>query len=179
MRSKNVIRIIIIVACLLLVPLIAMQFSDEVAWDLSDFVVAGILLLGTGLTYEMIANRGGNVAYRAAIGAALGSTLLLIWVNLAVGLIGNEDNPANTLYLGVIAIGLLGAILSRLKPQGLAYTLYAMAIAQILVPVIAFFIWQPGFSFGVVQTFGASGFFAILFFGAGLLFQRARNTIAK
>ena len=43
----------IIVAFILLVPLVAMQFTDEVVWTLSDFVVAGVLLFGSVLVYEL------------------------------------------------------------------------------------------------------------------------------
>ncbi len=76
-------------ALLLLIPFIAMQFTAEVAWTLSDFIIAGILLFGTGLTYTFITGKSKNFAYRIAIGFALFSGLLLIWVNTAVGLIGS------------------------------------------------------------------------------------------
>jgi hypothetical protein len=51
MQNKNIIRIVLATAFILLIPLLAMQFTDEVAWDLADFVIIGTLLLGTGLTY--------------------------------------------------------------------------------------------------------------------------------
>jgi hypothetical protein len=87
MQEKNIIRIVLAAAFILLLPLLAMQFTDEVAWDLFDFVVAGALLVGTGLTYELAARRMGNNAHRAAFGAAL-VTALLIWAELAVGIFG-------------------------------------------------------------------------------------------
>jgi len=80
-----------------------MQFTDEVVWDLADFVVAGVFLFGAGLTYKLIARKGSNIAYRVAVGVAVATALLLIWMNLAVGLIGNEGNPANLMYIGVLA----------------------------------------------------------------------------
>ena len=89
------------VAFILLLPLLAMQITDEVVWDLADFAVAGALLFGTGLTYELAARMKGNTAYRAAVGLALAAALILVWVNLAVGLIGTEDNSANQMYGGV------------------------------------------------------------------------------
>ena len=61
-QNKALIRIALGTAFILLVPLVAMQFTDEVAWDLADFVVAGILLFGAGLAYELIATKAGNNA---------------------------------------------------------------------------------------------------------------------
>jgi len=78
----------VVVALILLVPLVAMQFTDEVGWDVADFAVFGALLFGTGLTYELVARKMGRIRYRAAIGVALGAAFLLVWVNGAVGIIG-------------------------------------------------------------------------------------------
>ena len=75
-----------------------MQFTDEVDWGVADFVVAGVLLFSAGLTYEVVARRVGNIAYRTAAGVAVAAPLILIWMNLAVGIIGSEDNPANLMY---------------------------------------------------------------------------------
>ena len=88
MKTKNIIRIALATAFLLLLPLLAMQFTDEVAWDLADFAIAGALLFGTGLAYELIVRKTDNTTYRAAVGAALAVALLLIWLELAVGIFG-------------------------------------------------------------------------------------------
>jgi hypothetical protein len=105
-------------AILLLIPLIAMQFTDEVVWTFVDFAVAGVLLFGTGLTYMLVTRSSGSIAYRIAIGFALFTGLLLIWVNLAVGIIGTESNPANTMYFGVFFIGIIGALIARFRAKG-------------------------------------------------------------
>lgn len=130
MKHKNILRIAIVTACLLLVPLVAMQFNDEMVWTLSDFVFAGALLFGAGLTYELVANRSGNIAYRVAVGLAVATALILAWLNLAVGIIGSEDNPANVMYVGVLVVGAVGAIIARFRPQGMARALFATAAAQ-------------------------------------------------
>ncbi|MDH3469138.1 MAG: hypothetical protein OES26_25195, partial [Gammaproteobacteria bacterium] len=109
-RYRALVRILLTTALILLLPLIAMRFTDEVVWDLADFAVAGVLLLGAGLTFELIARKAGSFAYRAAVAIAVAAALLLIWVNLAVGIIGNEGNPANLMYLGVLAVGIAGAV---------------------------------------------------------------------
>jgi hypothetical protein len=122
---------------ILLIPLIAMQFSDDVLWTLSDFVIIGALLVGTGLTYEMVVRKAVTAAYRVAAGIACFTGLFLIWVNLAVGIIGDENNSANMMFFGVLSIGIIGAILVRLEPKGMARVLCVMAGAQILIAVIA------------------------------------------
>jgi len=181
MQSKSIVRVVLTTAFLLLLPLLAMQFTDEVAWSLADFVVAGALLLGAGFTYELVARKGGHIAYRAAVGLALAAALLLVWMNLAVGIIGSEDDPANLMYLGVLAVGLIGAVIARLEQRGMARALFATALAQALVPVIALIIWKPSItsdasgwgSAGVLGVFGLNAFFVMLFVGSALLFRRA------
>jgi hypothetical protein len=51
-------------------------------------------------------------------------------MNLAVGVIGTEDDPANLMYVGVLAVGIIGAIIARFRPHGMARTLFATALAQ-------------------------------------------------
>ena len=169
MKNKNILYIALGTALLLMVPLIGMQVSEGVRWTLSDFVIAGALLFGTGLAYEFISKKGGTLAYRAGVGMAVMTSLLLIWINLAVGIIGNENNPANLLYFGVILVGIIGVIISRFRASAMSQTAFAMAITQVLVPVIAFAIWRPPFNMGVVQVFVLSGGFAVLYAGAALL----------
>jgi len=160
-------------ASILMVPLIAMQFTDEVNWGFSDFIVMGILLLGAGFIYALISKISESIAYRTAIGVAVVTGFLLIWVNLAVGIIGSEDNPANLLYIGVLAIGIIGAVISRLQPQGLACTMFLVALAQILVPVIVLIISSSSLeeSPGIVGIFGLNAFLAALFVVSALLFR--------
>ena len=176
MRKKNIIRIALATALLLLVPFVAMQFTHEVVWSLFDFMVAGALLFGTGLAYELVASRAGNLAHKAAIGLAVGAALLLIWVNLAVGIIGSEDNPANLMYLAVLAVGFIGATIARLAPRGMARTLFAMALAQALIAVITL---VAGFTTGaaLTKTSFVNAFFIALWLGSGLLFRRASEVV--
>ena len=172
---KAAIRLAISTGIILLLPLIAMQYTDEVGWDLADFVVAGVLLFGTGLAYELMARKGGTVAYRAAVGIALATVFLLVWVNGAVGIIGSENNDANLMFFGVLAVGIIGAIIARLQPLGMARALFVTALAQALVPVIALTIWQPT-SWGAAGMFGVfvlNAFFVMLLVGSALLFKRA------
>jgi hypothetical protein len=159
---------------LLLIPLIAMQFTSEVAWTPFDFVAAGALLFGTGLVYKLITWKSSGMAYRVAVGFALFTGLFLIWVNLAVGIIGSENNTGNLMYFGVITIGIIGAFLARFKPLGMAAAMFMMALAQAMVAVIALIAGMhrlPGSS--VTEIVGVNWFFFMLFIIAALLFRHA------
>lgn len=80
--------IVLTVVFILLIPLIAMRFTDEVNWTLFDFVVGGALLLGTGLALEFIWRKVTKIEHRIAFGAAILLAFLLIWAELAVGVFG-------------------------------------------------------------------------------------------
>ena len=75
---------------------------------------------------------------------ALATGLLLVWSNLAVGLIGSEENPANLLYFGVIAIAVTGIAVTRFRPGGVSRVLFVTAFAQALPgPIAAAAGWAP------------------------------------
>ena len=118
-----------------------------------------------------------RVAYRAAVGVALAAVLLLFWVNGAVGIIGNENNPANLMYGGVLVVGIIGALITRLRPHGMARTLFTMALVQALVPVITLIIWPQIFwgAAGVLGVFVLNAFFVMLFVVSGLLFRHVAH----
>lgn len=173
--QKNIVRIAIVVGLILLVPLLANHFIYGWNWDLFDFAFMGTLLFGTGLAYELVARKAGTIAYRTAVGVALAAAFLLVWVNAAVGIIG-DDNPANLMYFGVLAVGLISTAIARLEPRGMARALFTTALAQALVPVIALIIWNPqvtSWAPGVLAVFGLNAFFVMLFVGSALLFRRA------
>ena len=90
MQNKRFTIIVSTVALLLLTPLIAMQFTDEVNWSPFDFIVAGVLLLGTGLTCELVIKRVKNINNRIAICAVLLVALVFVWLELAVGIFGTS-----------------------------------------------------------------------------------------
>lgn len=157
---------------ILLIPLVAMQFTDEVVWTLFDFIFAGTLLFGTGLTYKLVTRKSPDIAYRIAVSFALSCGLFLIWVNGAVGIIGSENNEINLLYFGVIAVGIIGAFITRFQSQGMSHTLFAMAFAQALIAAIALIIGMhqaPHSS--VIEILGVNGLFVGLFLISALWFR--------
>lgn len=105
------------------------------AWDVADYVLVGALLLFAGITYALVARK--TATYRAAVGIAVAASLILIVVNGAVGVIGSEDDDANLMYGGVIAVAIIGALIARFQPRGMARALVATALAQTLVAAIA------------------------------------------
>ena len=124
-------------AIILLTPLIAMQFSDEVNWTVGDFVIAGAMLLGAGVTYELAA-RAGSFAYQAGVVVALGTGILNIWTTGAVGIIGSENNPGNLLYLAVVALAIAGVIIAQGRAARMVWAMGLAAIATLSVPVVAY-----------------------------------------
>lgn len=85
---KQLMFIVLGAALILLLPLLAMQFTDEAAWDLFDFAIAGVLLLGTGVIYVLSARMVRTARYRVVLGLALAVALFLVWAELAVGIFG-------------------------------------------------------------------------------------------
>jgi hypothetical protein len=163
-------------AFVLLLPLVAMQFSDQVNWSVWDFALAGTLLGGALLTFELVVRKTASRAYRAAAALALAGAFLLIWINGAVGIIGSEDEPANQLYALVLAVGIIGAVLARFQPQGMARAMFAAASAQVLVGLLALVAgWGTAGARWPLDIIGLTAFFAALFTAGGLLFQKAAS----
>ncbi|HRD39436.1 MAG TPA: hypothetical protein PLC65_12450 [Bacteroidia bacterium] len=88
MENKRLIIILSIATTLLLAPLAAMQFSSEVNWSLFDFVIAGILLYGTGLSIEFVLRKVKQTKFRILISLLILAALVLVWAELAVGIFG-------------------------------------------------------------------------------------------
>jgi hypothetical protein len=84
----RIIVILIITATILAIPLIAMQFTNEVKWNLTDFATAGALLLSTGLAIELVIRNLKTGTLRTIILVAILLALFLIWAELAVGIFG-------------------------------------------------------------------------------------------
>lgn len=88
MKNKRVILIFSGIAILLLIPLIAMQFTHEVYWSMADFVIMGILLSATGILCELILRKVKSIKIRILLCGAILFGFFLIWAELAVGIFG-------------------------------------------------------------------------------------------
>lgn len=157
---------------LLMVPLVAMQFTNEVNWSAGDFILMGALLFGTGSILVLVLRQSDNMVFRTGVTVAIGTTFLMIWANLAVGLIGSGPNPGNLMYAAVIAVLFVGIYLSQFKAAGLERAMYATALALVAHTVIALVAgmqYYPGSS--VWEIVGVNLFFMAPFAVAGLLFR--------
>lgn len=85
-KNNSIARIALVTIGLLLIPFLAMQFTDQVNWNLTDFSVMGILIFATGMAYELITRKFNT--HKLAIGLFLLIIFFLIWAELAVGLLG-------------------------------------------------------------------------------------------
>ena len=93
---RPAVRVALATACVLLVPLVAMQITDEVDWGVADFAIAGALLGGTGLLLELAARKPGNFAYRVAATA----------IGVAAIVLGEADDaPGLVLFGGLLIVG--------------------------------------------------------------------------
>jgi hypothetical protein len=146
-----------------------MQFTDEVNWDEADFIIAAAMLFGACGMYELAARMTDSTVYRAAAAIAVVAALILIWINLAVGIIGSEDNPANLMYGGVLAVGFIGAVVGGFQPQGMTRALIAMALAQAAVAAIALIAGLGS----IGPSLGLTGLFAALWLISAWLFRKA------
>lgn len=155
-------------AFLLLLPLVAMRFTTEVNWGPEDFLVMGTLLALVGGAFELTVRVARSNTYVVAAAIAVGTAFLTIWINLAVGIIGDEDNRANIMFVGVLAIAFVGAVLARLEPLRMARAAEVTAAFQAMVGVAALFL-APGQPEGVIL----SGILAAAWFASGQLFRAA------
>ncbi len=135
------------------------------------FVLAALLI---SVFMFLKAKKPDNTAYKTAVALALLGTLLLFWVNGAVGIIGSESNDANMMYAGVLAIGLIGTIFARFEPLGMARAMLATALAQALAAIIALVAgWGMSGPIWPRDVLGATVIFVTLWLGSAWLFRRA------
>lgn len=126
--------------------------------------VLALIVIGGLIAFYETRRQGG--VYRAGLGVALATAFILSWMNPAVGIIGNESNPANLMYLGVLGVGLIGAIIARFQPEGMARALLATALSQICVGAITL-------ASGLAFTLVLDACFAALWLIAAWLFRKA------
>lgn len=161
-------------AALLMVPAVMMQVSDEWNWGPASFVVAGALLAGVLLAYEWAARRNGGAAYRAGVVVALVASFLVVWINLAVGIVGSEENPVNLSFFCLVFAAGIGAFAAEFRPAGMARAMLGVAMVQMLLAMIIAtatpVMREPGASAGVLVL---SAFIAALWLGAAALFRAA------
>lgn len=115
-------------------------------------------------------------AYALAAGLAILACLMMAYVISALGLIADEGDRADMVYLAVFGSGLVGAAVARLRPSGMATTLFIMAAVQLTIGAVVLIIQLSAFPlFTAFKVLALNGFFAVMFAGSGWLFlQSAR-----
>lgn len=160
-------------ALLLTVPLIAMQYSDEVVWTGSDFVFAGTMFLVAGILFELGVRASGSLAYRFGVAVAIAAGFLTIWVNAAVAIFADEG-PHNLIFFIVVLIALAASAVARFRAAGMARAMVVAAFAQAVAAVGG---WAAGFASpgteGVRELCLAIGLFGGLWLLSAWLFRKA------
>src|SRR3954447_17312340 len=91
---RSAARVALGVTLVLSLPLVAMQFSEDVVWSLADFVLAGVLLATVGVALELAARRAGNRATAIGIAAA----------GVAAAVLGEADDAPGLVLLGILLV---------------------------------------------------------------------------
>ena len=152
-------------AALILLPLIAKNLTQEVGWEVGDFMFAAIMVGAVGAAFELAVRVRSSWSYRAGAALGLAAGFLIIWANGAVGFIGSEDNPINLMYFASPAIALAGALLARFRAAAMAVAMAAAAAAQAAAGAVALtFDYFTG---------PLTVFFTGLWLASALLFRRA------
>jgi hypothetical protein len=170
---RAALHVALVTLALLLVPLLAMRFTDQVRWSPMDFLVAGCLMFAAGFSFAQVLRATRRPALRLAFGLALAGAWLLVWANLAVGMVASPGNPANFMVAGVLAVGLAGTLLARLRPRGMALAMLATALALVLAAGLALSVFAGAESTRPDVVLVTHGFFAALFLASAWLFRRA------
>lgn len=168
-------RAAVATASLLMIPLVAKLATDQFEWTAFDFGAAGVMIFGATLVYQLATRKAGTNVYRAAVGLGAFALLFLVWANLAVGIIGSEDNPANWMYVGVLAVAFVGTAIARFRPKPMANVMFATALAQMLITAIALASGMGGPESGPAEILAVNAMFVGLYAGSALLFRLAAN----
>ena len=147
------------------IPVIAKLLVAEMQWSPGDFAVwAGMLLIAGALGEGVLrVFRAGPALLGGLLAIAAG--FLLVWINLAVGFLGNEDNPVNLGYFAMLAVVLVGGLITRFRPR-------AMTVLMVFCAVV-----QAAMLFVEPQEIGfewmATAIFCVIWLGAASFFRMA------
>jgi len=159
---------------LLAAPFVAMKLHAEgVDWSPGDFIFAGAIFAIVGGLLELAVWKIRSGWYRAGVAVALLGYLLVVWSNLAVGIVGSEHNPENQLFFLALLIGIAGACVARFRAKGMAYAMLAAAASLVVAFAIASLgsTDEPFVKHGV--EFAGTSIFAVILLGSAWLFRRA------
>jgi hypothetical protein len=178
-ESKSIIRPALITAGILLIPVWGNLYVDGWNWSDFDFVFAGIVLFGLSFLFELARKKAGNsTAYKMGAGLALLTIFFLLWINGAVGIIGDGDN-VSVIYMLVPLTLIVGSAIARFKSRGLSLVLFAAAFVQFMIPIVAYFGITSDFAPGVAKVFMLNSIFVLGFLASGFFFRQASISNSK
>lgn len=156
------------------VVLLALPAVLKAPWTASDFIFAGVVFAIVGGLIELAVRTSRNPWYRGGALIAVAASFLLVWINGAVGIIGSEHNDANLMFIGVIALALVGSVLARFRARGMAIAMGVAAVAQAAIGLVvaAFGLGAnepPGLAGVLILIGGFTGMWAV----SALLFRKA------
>jgi hypothetical protein len=163
-------------ALLLLIPLLGNQFVEGWNWLPRAFVLFGTLLFGLGLSYQLVTRNVDRIAYRAAVVMALAAGFMLFWGNFVQAADDVNPNPYAFRYYVALMVGIIGVVIARFRPDGMARALFAAALTQALVLVMVLAMRNSqvtSFTPAELRGYVGNAFFCLLFVGSALLFRKA------
>lgn len=134
-------------------------------WTTSDFVIMGIMLGSVGLGIEFLVRRSGSIGFRLGSIVAVLTAFMTVWANLAVGMIGSEDNPYNLYFMAIPPTVFVAAGLARFDARHTAWIMAGAAGVQLALAL-------GGMDFDL-RGARFSSFFAFLWLIAATLFWSA------
>jgi len=160
-------------ALLLSLPAIAMAWfpAAGVDWSGSDFVLMGVMLFIACAVVEVGAHLADNFPYLGGVILAVGAGFVTVWANIAVGMIGDEGNPVNLVFLAILAFAVLGTLVARFQARGMVKVMLVTGAMQALVGLVVALV-------GLDETRAAiltAGFALPWFLSAGM-FQLSANS---
>lgn len=119
-----------------------------------------------------------RIAYRIGAGVAVGASFVQVWMNLAVGIVGNEDNPVNLDFYLVVVTAAACAFTAQFRADGMARAMLAVAGMQALLALVVATAPStarddPMGPMGVLMLSG--GFTALWLISAALFHRSARQ----
>jgi len=166
--GKTMLRVGLGALAVWMVPLVASQFFEDWHWGVGGFVRAYVLFFLTGMVMALVARRMGVWSYKAGVGLALVAGFALGWSTMVQT--ADSGHPERLWYLSVLIVGLIGALLARLQPRGLALTLFAMAATLALIAVML----PSGAPPDMARRMAVGhGVYVALFTASGLMFRHA------
>ena len=118
-------------------PWFLMRLTGQGAWTAFDFVVFGVMVGAVCAGFELAMRMSNRWTYRLAAFMTVIGGFLMVWANLAVGIIGNEEDPRNLMFYGLLLIGFVGALITRFEARGLTWILRLMALTQLVIFLVA------------------------------------------